>query len=116
MQIEIAGKTVKVFVFPESSTAAGDGTSASAGKPPASFPRYSFQVRCHAAISVCLNGSQLCRAVSHSREADSSTSSGATCDTAEVCDPVVVQEYAVVKGSIVVQACCSSAFGCKIGL
>ena len=50
VQIEIAGKTVKVFVFPETATAAGDGTGAASGQPPASFPRYSFQVCCQAAL------------------------------------------------------------------
>jgi hypothetical protein len=48
LQIEIAGKTVKVFVFPETTAAGGSdvgGMSGAPGKPPVSFPRYSFQVR-----------------------------------------------------------------------
>lgn len=47
LQIEIAGKTVRVFVFPESSTTSSDmggGNGNAPGKPPASFLRYSFQV------------------------------------------------------------------------
>lgn len=55
VQIEIAGKTVKVHVFPEPSSASGGGDSSgsgASGKPPASFPRYSFQV-CIRACCLC---------------------------------------------------------------
>jgi hypothetical protein len=47
MQVEIAGKAVKVFVFPETTSVSTEGTegiSGGPGKPPVSYPRYIFQV------------------------------------------------------------------------